>query len=325
MLVQDELLLKNTSNKYSIFPIQYPDIWKFFTLHKQLIWFVDDLDLTKDMKDWVKLTADEQFFIKHVLAFFAASDGIIMENISTNFASEIQIAEARAFYAMQMFAENEHSITYGRLIETYISDADEKMRVFNAIDTMPAISKKAIWAKQWVDSDRGFATRLVSFMIVEGLFFSGAFCSIYWIAERGIMPGLCNSNNYIARDEGLHCDFAIMLYNKYVTNKLSQTDISVLIVEAVKIEKEFVLNALPVSLLGMNSQMMSNYIEFIADRLMSQIHYKTPWSGVKNPFPFMDKICLQNQTSFFDSRPTEYSKDTAPIAAFEDINFEDDF
>lgn len=320
-----EPLLVNKSNKYTIFPLQYPDIWEFYLNHFKLIWFVDDIDFTKDMKDWVKLSADEQYFIKHVLAFFAASDGIIMENLCTNFAAEIQVAEARSFYSMQMFSENIHSITYSTLIETYIADAEEKLKIFNAIETMPAITAKGTWAKKWIDSDAGLATRLVAFMIVEGLFFSGSFCAIYWLSERGIMPGLCNSNAYISRDEGLHCDFAILLYSKYIVNKLSQDEITSLITDAVTIEKEFILNALPVSLLGMNSGMMSTYVEFVADRLMSQIGYVTPWSGVANPFPFMDKICLQNQTSFFDQRVTEYSKDTNPIAAFEEINFDADF
>lgn len=325
MSLQVEPLLQNKSNKYTIFPLEYPDIWNFYTMHFKLIWFVDDIDFTKDMKDWVKLSKDEQFFIKHVLAFFAASDGIIMENLSTNFSAEIQVAEARSFYAMQMFSENIHSITYSTLIETYISNPEEKLKIFNAIETMPAITDKGVWAKAWIDSDAGLATRLVAFMIVEGLFFSGSFCAIYWLSERGIMPGLCNSNAYIARDEGLHCDFAIMLYKKYIVNKLTQDEITTLITEAVAIEKEFILHALPVSLLGMNSDMMSTYVEFVADRLMSQINYVTPWAGVINPFPFMDKICLQNQTSFFDQRVTEYSKDTNPIAAFEEINFDADF
>lgn len=320
-----EPLLINKSNKYTIFPLVYPDIYQFFINHKKLIWFVNDIDFTKDQKDWAKLTADEQFFIKHVLAFFAASDGVVLENISTNFCAEIQVAEARAFYAMQMFSENEHSITYSTLIDTYITDKEEKLKLFNAIETMPSIMAKAVWAKRWIDSDAGLATRLLAFMCVEGIFFSGSFCSIYWLGERGILSGLTNSNAYIARDENLHCEFAAHLYNKYIINKLTQEEVTNMITEVVAIEKEFIVDALPCKLLGMNSDMMSRYIEFVANSLIVQLGYTTIWAGVQNPFPFMDKISLQNQTSFFDSRPTEYQKGVEHIQDFNKMDFDADF
>lgn len=324
--VQLEPLLQNRHNKYTIFPIEYQDIWNYYTIHFKAIWFVDDIDITKDLNDWKKLTNDEKYFIKHVLAFFAASDGIIMENLSTNFCTEVQVAEARAFYSMQMFSENIHSIMYSRLIETYVTNRDEKNVLFNAIETMPAVTRKAEWAKKWIDCNSGFATRLIAFIIVEGLFFSGAFCSIYWIGEKGIMPGLTNSNAYIARDESLHVEFGTLLYNKYVVNKLTQLEITDIITEAVEIEKSFIIDALPCALLGMNATMMSTYIEFVADRLVSKLGYESPFKGVKCPFGFMDKICLQNQTSFFDGRPTEYQKTMNESAdSFSKIDFDADF
>lgn len=306
--MKPEKLLINDSNKYTIFPIEHNDLYQCFLNHKKAIWFVDEVDLTTDLNDWKKLSKDEQYFIKHVLAFFAASDGIVMENLASRFLNEIQIAEARAFYSMQIFIENEHSIMYSRLIETYINDINEKKQLFNAIETLPSIMKKATWAKKWIDSSDSFATRLIAFAIVEGIFFSGSFCCIYWLKERGVMPGLCMSNDFIARDEGLHCDFAILLYTKYIENKLNQDDVYEIVKEAVDIEKIFVTESLPCSLLGMNSNLMKQYIEFVANRLIKQLGYKELYPKVKNPFGFMDRICLQNHTNFFDARPTEYQK-----------------
>lgn len=320
-----EPLLQNTNNKYTIFPIKYNDIFKFYETHVKAIWFDNEVDMSNDLNDWKKLTGDEKFFIKHILAFFASSDGIIMENLSTNFCSEIQIAEARSFYSIQMFMENIHSITYSKLIETYVDSPVEKNKLFNAIESMPSIKKKAEWAKKWIDSDDGLATRLVAFIIVEGLFFSGAFAAIYWIKQKGILSGLCKSNDFIARDEGLHVEFGTLLYTKYIANKLSQEAITNLITEAVNIEKEFIIESLPCSLLGMNSEMMNTYIEFVANRLITHLGYTSPYD-VKNPFGFMDCIALQNQNNFFDSKNTEYQKSTESIITdIKKINFSEDF
>jgi ribonucleotide reductase beta subunit family protein with ferritin-like domain len=296
------------SNKYTMFPIEYLDIWKMFETHEKLFWFPNEIDMTVDLKDWKKLSSDEQFFIKHVLAFFAASDGIVMENLSTRFASEVQISEARAFYTIQNHIELIHSIVYSRLIDTYISDMVEKNKLFNAIANFPAIKSKSDWAIKWIESSNSFATRLVAFAIVEGVFFSGSFCCIYWLKERGVMPGLCLSNDFIARDESLHTDFGTMLYRNYIVNKLSQKQIDTIIREAVAIEKQFILEALPCSLLGMNSKLMETYIEYVANRLVSQLGYDEIFPGVTQPFAFMDRICLTNHTNFFEARATEYQR-----------------
>jgi ribonucleoside-diphosphate reductase beta chain len=301
-----EPLLVNTSNKYTIFPIKNKEVWNCFINHKKAIWFVDDVDPSLDLNDWKKLNDDEKYFIKHILAFFAASDGIVMENLCLNFSNEIQMAEARSFYAMQTFIENEHSIMYSKLIETYVTNINEKTKLFNAIETIPSIAKKAQWAQKWINNNARFALRLFAFAIVEGLFFSGAFCSIYWIAERGIMPGLTMSNSYISRDENLHTEFAVMLYNKYVVNKLTNQEATDIFIESVELEKEFIIEALPCSLLGMNVTLMSQYIEFVADKLCKSLGHESPFNGVKCPFPFMDKICMQSQTNFFDTRVSEY-------------------
>jgi ribonucleotide reductase beta subunit family protein with ferritin-like domain len=318
-----EPLLQNTSNKYVSLPIQYPGIERFYNLHVDAIWFVNEIDLANDMRDFVKLSPDAQYFIKHVLAFFAASDGIIMENIFANFAQEIQVSEVRSFYAIQMFMEDIHNRSYSKLITTYASDKEEQNKLFNAIETMPAISKKARWAERWISSDASFAKRLFAFAIVEGLFFSGAFCAIFWIKEMNIMHGLTFSNEFIARDEALHVEFAIYLYVNFIVNKLSQEEVTILITEAVNIEKEFINTALPCSLLGMNAEMMSEYIEFVANRLMTQFGYTSPYSAAKCPFGFMNKIALQNQTNFFDRQVSEYKKNTTHIKA--DINFDEEF
>jgi ribonucleoside-diphosphate reductase beta chain len=304
-----EPLLQECQDKYINLPGQYPDLDHFYDTHRKTIWFDTEIDMAGDTRDWVtQLNEDEQFFIKHILAFFAASDGIVMENISINFAYEIKNPAARSFYALQLFIEDIHSRTYSKLIKSYVSDQAERDKLFNAIEEFPAIKKKAQWAIKWINSDCDFATRLFAFMIVEGLFFSGAFCSIFWLSERGIMPGLIVSNNYIARDEGLHVDFAAHLYNKYVSNKLSQDFINEIITEAIDIEKEFILEALPCSLLGMNAKLMSQYIEFVADKLLKQLNYESMFDGVKCPFEFMNRINLVNQADFFVLRPTEYTK-----------------
>lgn len=318
-----EPLLQNTSNKYVSLPIQYPEMERFYNLHVDAIWFVNIIDFSNDMRDFKKLSKDAQYFIKHVLAFFAASDGIIMENISTNFAQEIQVSEARSFYAIQMFMEDIHSRSYSKLITTYAEDSEEQNKLFNAIETMPAITKKARWAERWISSNASFGKRLFAFAIVEGLFFSGAFCALFWLKEQNIMHGLTKSNEYIARDEALHVCFAVYLYVTHVVNKLSQEEVTELITEAVTIEKEFINEALPCALLGMNAAMMSEYIEFVAHRLMTQFGYTSPFAAAKCPFGFMDKIALQNQTNFFDRTPSEYKKNTTHVKA--EINFDEDF
>jgi len=323
---KEEPLLQNTYNKYVSLPIQHSDMDKFYNTHVDTMWFVNEVDLTRDIIHWQKLSDDEKYFIKHILAFFAASDGIIMENIFINFANEIQRSEARSFYAIQNFMEDIHSKMYSKLIITYIEDPNEQNKLFNSIETMPAIQKKAKWAEKWISSNANLAKRLVAFMIVEGLFFSGAFCSIYWLGEKNVMPGLCASNQFIARDEALHVEFGVLLYTKYIVNKLSQDEITDLIVEAVDIEKFFITEALPCSLLGMNAKLMTQYIEYVAHRLMCQLGYTTPYKDAKNPFGFMDKIVLQNQTSFFDERVTEYRKNkTVKKEEIVKLNFDADF
>ena len=322
---QVEPLTLNTNNKYTIFPIKYHDIYNFALKHKEAIWFTNEIDMAGDIDDWGKLGDNEKYFIKHVLAFFAASDGIIMENLSTNFCNEIQVAEVRQFYSVQMFMESEHNLTYSTLIETYIDNSDERIQLFNAIENFPAIRRKASWAAKWITSDASLAKRLVAVLFVENIFFSGAFCAIYFIGEMGIMKGLCSSNRFIARDEGMHCDFAVLLYTKYIVNKLSQDEITELITEAVDIEKEFINESLPCALLGMNAAMMSQYIEYVAHRVVSQLGYISPYISAKCPFGFMDKICLQNQSSFFDVRVTEYKKDVRAQKSKLAVNFDADF
>lgn len=300
-----ELLTQENPNRFVVFPLKYRDIWEMFQTHRKTIWMESEIDLAEDRRDWKNLTDDEQHFIKNVLAFFAGSDGIVLENLGLRFFNEIQIPEARCFYSIQMFMETIHSITYAQLLDTYITDDTEKTHLFKAIETIPSVTQKAVWAQKWISSDADFATRLVAFACVEGIFFSGSFCCIYWLSERGVMPGLCRSNSFIARDEGLHTDFAVLLYTKYVQNKLSQETIHQIFKEAVEIEKSFIIDSLPCSLLGMNSDMMSEYIEFVADRLIVQLGYDKIWNA-KQPFGFMERICLDTKGNFFEGRITDY-------------------
>merc|ERR1719329_1132955 len=274
--------------------------------HEASFWTAEEIDLSQDNKDWDKLSSSEQHFIKHVLAFFAASDGIVLENLAGQFATEAQIPEARAFYGFPMAMENIHSETYSLLIEQYIKDPAEKEDVFNAINTMPAVCEKAQWAIQWMQKDNSFAERLVAFAAVEGIFFSGSFCAVFWLKKRGLMPGLTFSNELISRDEGLHCSFACQLYSK-LNNKLSEEQVHSIIRDAVEVEKGFICDALPVSLLGMNSSLMSQYIEFVADRMLKDLGYRTLF-GSKNPFDWMDMISLEGKTNFFEKRVAEYQK-----------------
>lgn len=300
-----EVLLQENKDRFVLLPIKYPEIWKMYKKHEASFWTAEEIDLSPDLKDWERLNNDERHFIKHVLAFFAASDGIVNENLAVNFMKEVQLPEARCFYGFQIMIENIHSETYSLLIDTYIKDPAEKNRLFHAIDTVPCVQKKAQWALRWIN-DGSFAERLVAFAAVEGIFFSGSFCSIFWLKKRGLMPGLSFSNELISRDEGLHCDFACLLYSMLET-KLSQERIHAIIRDAVENEHEFVTDALPVSLIGMNSKLMCQYIEFVADRLLVALGYDKIYNAT-NPFDFMETISLQGKTNFFEKRVAEYQK-----------------
>ena len=303
----EEPILKENPNRFVLFPIQHSDIWEMYKKQEASIWTAEELDLASDITDWNnKLNDDERYFIKHVLAFFAASDGIVNENLAENFLSEVQYTEAKFFYGFQIMMENIHSETYSLLIDTYIKDSKEKDYLFNAIDTFEPVKKKAEWALRWIENG-SYAERLVSFAAVEGIFFSGSFCSIFWLKKRGLMPGLTFSNELISRDEGLHCDFACMLYNNHLVNKLTKEEVKKIIIDAVEIEKEFVVESLPVRLIGMNSDLMCQYIEFVADRLLAELGNDKIFN-VNNPFDFMDMINLQGKTNFFEKRVGEYQK-----------------
>jgi ribonucleoside-diphosphate reductase beta chain len=301
-----EPILKDNKDRFVLFPIKHNDIWKMYKQAEASFWTAEEIDLSSDLSDWDKLSDNERYFIKHVLAFFAASDGIVNENLVLNFMREVQIPEARCFYGFQVAIENIHAETYSLLIDTYIKDNAEKDYLFKAFETIPAIKKKADWALRWIEDAPSFAHRLIAFAAVEGIFFSGSFCSIFWLKKRGLMPGLTFSNELISRDEGLHCDFACLLYSM-LEQKLPDTELLAIITEAVRSEQEFVTDALPVSLIGMNAAMMNDYIEFVADRLLVSLgqpkHYK-----VQNPFPFMEMISLQGKTNFFEKRVAEYQK-----------------
>jgi ribonucleotide reductase beta subunit family protein with ferritin-like domain len=302
-----EPMLRENHDRFVLFPIQHTDLWKKYKDHCAVIWFAEEIDLSKDMKDWEKLTADERHFIKHIIGFFAGSDGIVMENLATRFTREVQWPEAKFFYAVQNQMEAIHSETYSLLIDTYITDPKEKHELLHAIDTIPCVKKKADWALRWIDSkDADFSTRLLGFAAVEGIFFSGAFCAIFWLKQRGIMPGLTLSNEFIARDEGLHTDFACTLYGKLV-NRLTKQHAHKIIREAVKIEKQFITKSLPCELIGMNAKLMSQYIEFVADRLVQQLGYPKIYSAT-NPFDFMERISLENKDNFFEKRVSTYAK-----------------
>ena len=303
---QIEPLLSPDDNRFVMFPIKYDDIWQMYKKQVDCFWRAEEIDLTKDLVNWQSLNSDEQFFISMILAFFAASDGIVLENLATRFMNDIQVSEARAFYGFQIAMENIHSETYSLLIETYIKDKEEKHKLFNAIENFPCIKKKSDWAQKWIRDNRSsFATRLVAFACVEGIFFSGAFCSIYWLKKRGLMPGLTFSNELISRDEALHCEFAVLLYNKLL-KKIDKSRIHEIIKEAVEIETEFICEALPCRLIGMNSEMMTQYIQFVADRLSVQLGYKKIYN-VSNPFEFMELISLESKTNFFEKRNDSYA------------------
>lgn len=302
----EPILVKN-NDRFVLFPIMHNDIWQFYKKAEASFWTAEEIDLSQDLIDWnEKLTDDERHFIKHVLAFFAASDGIVNENLAENFLSEVQFTEAKFFYGFQITIENIHSETYSLLIDTYIRDNKEKTYLFNAVDTIPCVKRKADWALRWID-EGSFAERLIAFAAVEGIFFSGSFCSIFWLKKRGLMPGLSFSNELISRDEGLHCDFACLLYNNHLVNKLSKETVTKIITDAVEIEKEFVTDAIPVKLIGMNAELMQQYIEFVADRLLGELGCDTVYNA-SNPFDFMDMISIQGKTNFFEKRVAEYQK-----------------
>jgi len=302
-----EPLLKENKNRFVIFPIEHHDIWEWYKKCEASFWTAEEIDLSEDLNDWKsKLSDDERYFIKHILAFFAASDGIVNENLAENFVNEVQYSEAKFFYGFQIMMENIHSETYSLLIDTYVKDPKEKDNLFNAIETFPAIKKKADWALKWIDSD-SFAERLIAFAAVEGIFFSGAFCSIFWLKKRGLMPGLTFSNELISRDEGLHCDFACHIYTKHIVNAMPKETVIEIIKDAVDLEKEFVTDAIPVKLIGMNSDLMCQYIEFVADRLLVELDCPRIYNST-NPFDFMEMISLQGKTNFFEKRVAEYQK-----------------
>lgn len=306
-LQTNEPILAENASRFVLFPIQHDEIWKMYKNHVASFWTAEEIDLAQDAVDWNnKLSEDERHFIKHVLAFFAASDGIVNENLVLNFMREVQIPEARCFYGFQVAIENIHAETYSLLIDTYIKDAAEKTHLFNALETVPCVKKKADWALKWIDEAPSFAHRLVAFAAVEGIFFSGSFCAIYWLKKRGLMPGLTFSNELISRDEGMHCDFACLLYSM-LQEKLDPKEIEAIIIEAVDYEMEFVSSALPVALLGMNAEQMCQYLKFVADRLLTSLGNERHYN-VQNPFDWMDMISLQGKTNFFEKRVGDYQK-----------------
>ena len=302
-----EPILKENKDRFVIFPIAHHDLWEWYKKCEACFWTAEEIDLHQDLQDWNnKLSEDEKYFIKHILAFFAASDGIVNENLAENFVNEVQYSEAKFFYGFQIMMENIHSETYSLLIDTYVKDEREKNVLFRAIENFPAIRKKAEWALRWIESP-SFAERLIAFAAVEGIFFSGAFCSIFWLKKRGLMPGLTFSNELISRDEGMHCDFAVHLHNHHLVNKVPKQRIAEIITDALNIEREFITESLPVSLIGMNARLMTQYLEFVTDRLLVELGCEKAYNAT-NPFDFMDMISLQGKTNFFEKRVSEYQK-----------------
>jgi ribonucleotide reductase beta subunit family protein with ferritin-like domain len=300
------ILLNESKDRYTMFPIKDHGIWKLYKKSVSVFWTAEEINLAGDYEDFATLTPNEQHFIKMILAFFASSDGVVLENLGTRFLNEVQLSEARAFYSFQLFMETVHGETYSLLIDTYVKDKKEKAKLFNAIETFPCVKKKADWAIKWIqDNDSSFETRLLAFACVEGIFFSGAFCSIFWLKKRGLMKGLGFSNELISRDEGLHTEFAVYLYNTY-GNRLPEDKVSSLIHDAVTIEKEFICDALPCRLIGMNSVLMGEYIEYVADRLLVQLGYRK-YYNTNNPFQFMEQISMDAKTNFFEKRNSDYS------------------
>lgn len=302
-----EPILQDNPGRFVLFPIQHDDIWKWYKQQEACFWTAEEIDLHQDISDWTnKLNDDERYYIKHILAFFAASDGIVNENLAENFVNEVQYTEAKFFYGFQIMMENIHSETYSLLIDTYIKDKEERNKLFNAIENFPAIKKKADWALRWIESD-SFAERLIAFAAVEGIFFSGSFCSIFWLKKRGVMPGLTFSNELISRDEGMHRDFAVHLHNEHLVNKVPKDRIRQIITEALDIEREFITESLPVDLIGMNSKLMVQYLEFVSDHLLVSLDCEKEYNST-NPFDFMEMISLDGKTNFFEKRVGDYQK-----------------
>jgi ribonucleoside-diphosphate reductase beta chain len=315
-----EPILVTNPDRFVLFPIEHQDLWEYYNIEKAAMWTAEELDLSKDIDHWEnKLTDNERFFIKNVLAFFAASDGIVNENLAINFLNEVQYTEAKFFYGFQIMMENIHSHVYSLLIDTYIKDIKERHKCFKAIEYMPPVKKKADWALKWIESE-SFVERLLAFVAVEGIFFSGSFCSIFYLKSRGLMPGLCDSNAFISRDEALHCDFAIHLLNNHIVNKPSKEKIKEILLSALDIEKEFILESLPVSLIGMNADLMKQYLEFVVDGLLSTLNCEKVFN-TKNPFEFMNQIALKTKQNFFEGRSTEYKAAdlSGPISFDEEI------
>lgn len=318
-----EPLLEPSNSRFTTFPIRHDNLWKLYKKAQGSFWTAEEIDFSNDMNDWNSLNSDEKYFIKTILAFFAASDGIVFENVNVNFGQEVQVSEARAFYGYQAYNEQIHSETYSLLIDKYISDPAEKDKLFNAIETIPCIKSKAEWAIKWFDAELPFSERLFAFACVEGIFFSGSFCAIFWMKKRGLLPGLCFSNELISRDEGLHQEFAVELF-KMLNRRPSTSVVHNIVKSAVECEKEFITNALPCRLIGMNSDMMCNYIEFVADRLLKQAGFPTIW-GTENPFDFMENICLDGKTNFFEKRVGDYGKSGVGMEQSENVvSFNDD-
>jgi ribonucleoside-diphosphate reductase beta chain len=318
-----KILLRKNNKRFVLFPIYHNDMYQLYKKAESSFWTVNEIDLSKDLNDWEKLNDDERHFIKNIIGFFAGSDGIIMENLATRFMNEIQIPEARAFYSYQIFNESIHSETYSLLIDTYIKDNEEKEKIFDSIENNPSVAKKALWAYKWIENkDVSFATRLIAFSIVEGVFFSGSFCAIYWMKKRGLMPGLTFSNELISKDEGMHCEFATLLYSK-IENRVDESIVHQIFSEAVEIEKEFITDSIPCAMIGMNANLMKQYIEFVSDRLLVQLNYSKIWK-TENPFDWMELISLRPKSNFFELKVGEYAKSTI---SSESRNFDisDDF
>lgn len=314
-----EKILEENKDRFVIFPIKYYDLWEYYKKHQKTFWRAEEVDLADDERDWNNLTDNERYFVKNILSFFAASDGIVNENIAENFVREVQYPEAKMFYGFQIMMENIHSEMYSLLIETYIKNEKEKSECFHALDLMPAVQKKAKWALDWIENS-SFQERLIAFAAVEGIFFSGSFCSIFWLKSRGLMPGLCSANALIFKDENLHCDFAIHILNNHIQNKPSEDRIKEILLSALEIEKEFITESLSVSLIGMNSSLMKQYLEFITDQLLIKFGCKKHFN-VEQPFKFMEQIAIETKGNFFETRTVEYQKANMN----EKISFTDDF
>jgi ribonucleoside-diphosphate reductase beta chain len=314
-----EKILQENPNRFVMFPIEHDDLWKFYKSHKDAFWTAEEVDLSEDIKDWEEMSENEKYFIKNILAFFAASDGIVNENIAINFINEVQYPEAKSFYGFQVMMENIHSEMYSLLIDTYISNHKEKIETLRALENMPPIKKKAEWALNWINHS-SFAHRLIAFIAVEGIFFSGSFCSIFWLKNKGKMKGLCDANSLIFKDENLHCDFAIHLFNKHIENKLTEKEVKEILLSALSIEKEFITESLPVSLIGMNQNLMKQYLEFVVDGLLMKLGFKKEFN-VEQPFKFMEQIAIETKGNFFEGRTVEYQK----AKLNEQIRFIDDF